>query len=110
MKDPYIPKLGLMKPAAFESGTLAGSVHKMAGIGAGSPATSFQQVLGNTLNTVNGVISKPDALMHEAMTTGRVDVHEVMIANAKAELTVNMTAQMVTKVVQAYDKILQIQI
>jgi len=48
--------------------------------------------------------------MHEAMTTGSVDVHDVMIANAKSELVVNIAAQMTTKVIQAYDRILQIQI
>ena len=46
----------------------------------------------------------------DAMTTGNVDVHDLMVANAKAELLVSVTTQVATKVVQAYDKILQIQL
>ncbi|MEB3287807.1 MAG: flagellar hook-basal body complex protein FliE [Vampirovibrionales bacterium] len=71
---------------------------------------SFKDVLNNTLQNVNQTMAAPDALMHEAMTTGSVDVHDVMIANAKSELVVNIAAQMTTKVIQAYDRILQIQI
>jgi flagellar hook-basal body complex protein FliE len=73
-------------------------------------ATSFQKVLGNTLQSVNATLQEPDALMHQALTTGGVDVHDVMVANAKAELLINVTTQVATKVIQAYDRILQIQI
>lgn len=71
---------------------------------------SFQDAIMNTLNHVNEASAVPDAMMHDAMTTGGVDVHDVMVANAKAELLVSITTQVATKVVQAYDKILQIQI
>jgi len=106
MQQPYIPKLSLARPAAFD-GTLMGGVSFTAPPTGG---VSFKEVMGNTVSNVNNVIAAPDGLMKEAMTTGRVDIHEVMIANAKAELAVNMTSQIVTKVVQAYDRILQIQI
>lgn len=109
MQPQYIPKLGLNKPAMFETGTLMGNVSFAAPANtAGTP--SFKDVLGTTLGNVNKVVAAPDGLMKEAMTTGRVDIHEVMVANAKAELAVNMTSQIVTKVVQAYDRVLQIQI
>jgi flagellar hook-basal body complex protein FliE len=71
---------------------------------------SFKEVMSNSVNSVNGVVTQPDALLKQAMTTGGVDVHDVMIANAKAELAVSLTAQFTTKVVQAYDRILQIQV
>ena len=71
---------------------------------------SFQDTVGKMLNQVNETAAAPDALMHDAMTTGTVDVHDVMVANAKAELLLSVTTQVATKVVQAYDKILQIQI
>ena len=66
--------------------------------------------MSNALNTVNETVTAPDTMMHDAMATNSVDVHDLMIANAKSELLVSVTTQMATKVVQAYDKILQIQI
>jgi flagellar hook-basal body complex protein FliE len=71
---------------------------------------SFKSVLGNVVHNVNETLNTPDALMKEAMTTGNVDVHDVMVANAKSELLLNVTTQIATKVIQAYDRILQIQI
>jgi flagellar hook-basal body complex protein FliE len=71
---------------------------------------NFRNVLMNTLGSVNEVAQKPDALLKDAMTTGSTDIHEVMIANTKAELAVSLAGQTVTKVIQAYDRILQIQI
>lgn len=71
---------------------------------------SFQDAMVNMLDQVNQAAMEPDALMHQAMTTGSVDVHDVMVSNAKAELLVSVTTQVATKVIQAYDKILQIQI
>ncbi len=71
---------------------------------------SFKSVLGNVVHSVNETMGAPDALMHEAMTTGNVDVHDVMVANAKSEVLLNVTTQIATKVIQAYDRILQIQI
>jgi flagellar hook-basal body complex protein FliE len=71
---------------------------------------SFKNVMGTMMQNLNNTLSEPDQLMNQAMTTGDVDVHDVMIANAKAELLVNVSTQIATKVMQAYDRILQIQI
>lgn len=71
---------------------------------------SFKDALANLTNNINDTVTAPDAMMHDAMTTGSVDVHDLMVANAKAELLVSVTTQVATKVVQAYDKILQIQL
>lgn len=106
MKALYVPKLsfGLEKPL-----TLSGQVHKTV-VAPESQGVSFKDALSKTVGSINSVTGAPDQLMKDAMTTGQVDVHDVMIANAKAELVVNVTTQMATKVIQAYDKILQIQI
>lgn len=106
MNTPYIPKLSFGGADNMFATAFKGHVVKTQGL----EGPSFKQVMGNTLNQVNTVVSAPDALMQQAVTTGNVDVHEVMIANSKAELAVNLTAQFTTKVVQAYDRILQIQI
>jgi flagellar hook-basal body complex protein FliE len=71
---------------------------------------SFQHVLSATLGNVNQTLQQPDRLVQQALMGGKVDIHDVMLANSKAELTVNIASQTITKAVQAYDRILQIQI
>ncbi|MDX2085917.1 MAG: flagellar hook-basal body complex protein FliE [Candidatus Melainabacteria bacterium] len=70
----------------------------------------FQSVLMNTVGSLNATAQAPNALLQQSIATGDVDVHTVMLANAKADLAVNMAAQTTTKIIQAYDRILQIQI
>lgn len=106
----YIPKLSMIKPIFPTQPTAPTAALSKLQMEADVSKPNFQQVLGNTIQQVNEVTQAPDALMHQAMTTGGVDVHDVMVANAKAELLINVTTQTATKVVQAYDRILQIQI
>jgi flagellar hook-basal body complex protein FliE len=72
--------------------------------------SSFLDTLRSTLQNANETLQKPDELLNDAVAGGKADVHDVMIANAKAELTVNIASQSTTKLVQAYDKITQIQV
>ena len=39
-----------------------------------------------------------------------IDIHDVMTAMAKSEITVNIATTAVGKVIQAYDKVMQIQV
>ncbi len=71
---------------------------------------SFTQTLGALLGKANETIGKPNDLGFQAVRTGKVDIHEVMIANAKADITVNIASQVVTKVIQAYERVQQIQV
>ena len=53
----------------------------------------------------------PDNLLKDAMMgSENVDVHDVMTAMAKAELSVSVATTITGKVIQAYDKIMQLQI
>ena len=124
MNNAFIPKLGMNAGSNPFQSTLSGHISAspiggMSGQLLGpqglqsinsTQGTSFKDVLNNTLHHVDQTLQAPDALMKDAMTTGNVDVHDVMIANAKAELTLTIATQMTTKVIQAYDRILQIQI
>ena len=78
----------------------------------GTNATSsFKDVLTNMVSNVNDQMNKPDDLLAKAASgTGEVDVHDVMIAMSKAELTLTVATNAVSKVIQAYDKIVQIQV
>lgn len=76
-----------------------------------SNQTSFKNVMMDTLQGVNETLSAPEDLMQQAMTgTSGVDIHDVMVANAKADLAINVATQVTTKIIQAYDRLLQIQI
>jgi flagellar hook-basal body complex protein FliE len=44
------------------------------------------------------------------MTVGDVDVHDLMIANTKSDITINIASQIATKIVQAYERVQQIQV
>jgi len=71
---------------------------------------SFRETVGGLLTNLNNTLTEPDRLLKESATTGNVDIHDVMIANTKAEILVNVATQVATKVIQAYDRILQLQV
>jgi flagellar hook-basal body complex protein FliE len=79
-------------------------------VGNGEAIGSFQNVMANSIQGINQTVRAPEALMKEAMSGGRVDIHDVVIASSKAELAVSLTSQTLTKVIQAYDRISQIQV
>ena len=76
------------------------------------PATTdFQSVMSGLVENMNTSMNAPDNLLKDVMMGSQnVDIHDVMTAMAKAELTVNIATTTVGKVVQAYDRIMQIQI
>ena len=70
---------------------------------------NFKDVLGNMISEMNEVTNKPEAMMKEAML-GRADIHDVMAAVAQSELTVQAATTITGKILQTYEKIMQIQI
>ncbi|MFN8615333.1 MAG: flagellar hook-basal body complex protein FliE [Vampirovibrionales bacterium] len=70
----------------------------------------FGDMLNHLAGGLNQTMQAPDAMMREHALYGTYDIHDIMLANSKAELAVNLTAQFTTKVMQAYDRILQIQV
>ncbi len=76
---------------------------------AGSP--DFKQVMSGLIENFNAELNEPDNLLKDAMSgNGNVDIHDVMTAMAKSEISVNVATQLVGKVIQAYDKVMQIQV
>ena len=76
------------------------------------PSTAdFSSVMSGLAENLNAQIEAPDNLLKDAMMgSENVDVHDVMTAIAKAELSVTVATTVVGKVIQAYDKIMQLQI
>ncbi len=71
--------------------------------------TDFNGVLTGLVEQLNQTVNAPEQLTQDAML-GKADVHDVMAAVAKSEINVNIATTVVGKVVQTYEKIMQIQI
>ena len=76
------------------------------------PSTAdFKSVMSGLVEGMNTSMNAPDNMLRDVMMgSENVDIHDVMTAMAKAELSVNIATTAVGKVIQAYDKIMQIQI
>lgn len=72
---------------------------------------NFKQVMSGLVENLNTEMNAPDNLLKDAMAGNQnVDIHDVMTAMAKSEISVNVATQIVGKVIQAYDRIMQIQV
>lgn len=73
--------------------------------------SSFKGVMSGLAQGLNQDLNAPDKLLKSAMAgDSNVDIHDVMTAMAKAEISVNVATQVTSKVIQAYDKIMQISV
>lgn len=71
----------------------------------------FSSVMSGLVENLNTTMEAPDNLLKEAMMgSENVDVHDVMTAMSKAELSITVATTITGKVIQAYDKIMQLQI
>ena len=71
----------------------------------------FSSVMSGLVENLNTTIEAPDNLLKDAMMGNQnVDVHDVMTAMSKAELSITVATTVTGKVIQAYDKIMQLQI
>ena len=70
---------------------------------------SFKDTFGEMISQINEVTKKPEELTQAAMQ-GKADIHEVMSAIAQSELTVQAATTITGKILQTYEKIMQIQI
>lgn len=71
----------------------------------------FSSVMSGLVENLNTQMEAPDNLLKDAMMGNQnVDIHDVMTAMSKAELAISVATTVTGKVIQAYDKIMQIQI
>ena len=70
---------------------------------------SFKDVVSGMMQELNEVTNKPQELTND-MLQGKADVHDVMAAIAQSELTVQAATTTTGKILQTYEKIMQIQI
>ena len=63
------------------------------------------------MENFNQELNAPDNLLKDVMQGNQnVDIHDVMIAISKSEISVNLATQMVGKAINAYDRVMQINI
>ena len=73
--------------------------------------TDFKSVFSGLIENFNNNLNAPDDLLKDVMQGNKnVDIHDVMIAMSKSEISVNVATQMVGKVINAYDRVMQINI
>ncbi len=70
---------------------------------------NFKGVISGLVEKLNTEVSAPDTILNQALV-GNADVHDVMAAISKAEIQMNIATTVTTKVLQTYEKVMQIQI
>lgn len=71
----------------------------------------FKTVFTGLVENLNQDLAKPDELLKQQMMGNEnVDIHDIVIAINKTQTEVQLATQVSTKLIQAYDKIMQISI
>ena len=70
----------------------------------------FKDILSSMLGKVNNMMQKSEQLTVEAATTGKVDLHEVMIAMQEEEIALGITTQVAGKFISTMEKLTQMQV
>jgi flagellar hook-basal body complex protein FliE len=110
MRESYVPKLMLQADISQTRGVMGDNPLRMQSISDSPDVPSFTDVMTNLAKGVNDTVKAPDALMEDVIMGNGADIHDVVIAMSKAEVGLNITTQMTTKVLQAYEKIMSIQV
>jgi len=108
--DTFIPKVQLQAEISETRGVMGSNPLRMQSMGTSPEIPEFKDVMTGLIKEADATVKAPDALMESAMLGNGADIHDVMIAMSKAELSINIATQLTTKVIQSYDKIMQIQV
>ena len=108
--DKQFPRLNLI--SSIENSKLNSNLPpmRMENINADDKISSFSQTMIDMAKNLNETANAPDKAMQDMLTGNGADIHDVITAINKAELSVTIATQITTKVVQAYEKISQIQV
>ncbi|MGM9993573.1 MAG: flagellar hook-basal body complex protein FliE [Candidatus Avigastranaerophilus sp.] len=81
------------------------------GISNVSEGGDFKTILSGLVSNINNDMEKPDQLLSAQMSGNpNVDIHDVTTAMAKAEIGVTIATQMTSKVIAAYNAVMNISI
>ena len=109
MNNSYFPQYDYRPRIIGETGIPSQSIRN--GNLENAEGQNFKQVLGGMVDDFNRTVSAPDTMLKDLMAGNKnVDYHDVMVAMSQAEITVNVATQVVGKVINAYDRVMQISI
>lgn len=106
----YVPKLLLQSDISQTRAVTGDSPMRLQSMGNSPEIPTFTDVMTGLVKGVDSTLKAPDAVLESAMLGNGADIHDVMIAMSKAEVGLNIATQMTTKVIQAYEKIMAIQV
>lgn len=106
----YFPKVNLMGEISATKLNTDGNPMRMQPINGSPSSPDFKSFMVDSVRTLDNTVKAPDQVMSDAILGNGADVHDVMIAISKAELSVNVATQTTTKLIQAYEKISSIQV
>jgi len=97
---------GSIRQTSFEAGMKPFGTNNVSANG----GVSFSQTLLDAAKNLNETVNAPETVMQDMLQGNGADIHDVITAINKAELSVSVATQITTKVIQAYDKIMNIQV
>jgi flagellar hook-basal body complex protein FliE len=74
------------------------------------PSTSFDDLLTAALQHVDGLQKEANQSIQSLTVEGGSDIHETMIAMEKADLSFRLMLQVRSKLVDAYQEVMRIQV
>jgi flagellar hook-basal body complex protein FliE len=86
---------------------------KIAGIpstGASSSSGTFQQILQNTIGTIEGLNNNAGTAVQNFLSGKNEDLHTTVLATQQAEMAFQLGLQVRNKVVSAYQEIMKMQL
>lgn len=96
-------------PGAPQAGMMPGKLHGHVSFNQNDNVT-FSQTVANMISSANQTLGAPEQLTIEAVTTGNVDIHEVMIAMGKSEVAFKLITAVAQKGIGTFDKLTNMQI
>lgn len=111
MYNPFAPGIDKLQSGIQESKLLTDPMPmRIKPIDETSEIPEFKDMMTGMLSELNNTIKAPDQVMQDVMTGNGADIHDAMIAMSKAELGMSIATSVATKVVQAYEKVIAIQV
>ena len=109
MSNPFAPKINLISDIKNTKLNVNMTPMRIDGVNE-NQQVSFKDTMVNMAKELDTTTKAPDQLLQDAVLGNGADIHDVMIAVSKAELGVNIATQITGKVIQAYEKVIAIQV
>jgi len=110
MQEKFIPKIKLRADIFETKIDTFEKPMRLDNVAMSQEVPKFKDVFSGMLTNLDNTVKAPDQVMEDVVLGNGADIHDVMLAMSKADLSLNIATQMTTKVVQAYEKVMSIQL